>query len=143
MVDLQADDRPLDDGQFTLVVQPGGAVGEPWVQPAPTSWRSRRHSGSSGWSWCVVVRRGGRVGEAELAWPHELAPFFSLQLYDDPVRGSRGSPLSPSRRWAAGAASGRGRRRLPATSTDSSRIRPPSVQAASTAIGPSAAPGSK
>src|SRR6266536_3496237 len=37
MVDLQADDRPLDDGQFTLVVQPGGAVGEPWVQPALTS----------------------------------------------------------------------------------------------------------
>jgi hypothetical protein len=33
MVDLQADDRPLDDGQFTLTVEPGGAVGEPWVQP--------------------------------------------------------------------------------------------------------------
>src|SRR6266508_5121867 len=35
MVDLQADDRPLDDGQFTRRAAWLDREGEPWVQPVP------------------------------------------------------------------------------------------------------------
>jgi transposase len=37
VVDLQADQRALDDGQLVVVVQPVGPVGEPVMQPVPTA----------------------------------------------------------------------------------------------------------
>src|SRR6266508_2252518 len=67
MVDLQADDRPLDDGQFTLTVQPGGPVGEAWVQPVPGAGDRGAIAGRLGGRGVLWVRPGGRVGEAELA----------------------------------------------------------------------------
>src|SRR5512142_840109 len=35
VVDLQMDQRPLDNWKFTVVVGPGPAVGQPRVQPLP------------------------------------------------------------------------------------------------------------
>jgi hypothetical protein len=56
VVDLQADQRALDDGELALVVEPAGAVGEPGGAAGPSCWPPRCRSGWSG-SWSAVGAR--------------------------------------------------------------------------------------
>src|ERR1039457_7034815 len=82
MVDLQADQGAFDDGQVAVVVKPGGAVGEPGMQPVPGP--CQRGAVPGGCRRCRDRRRGpgGRVGEGELpavpagAAPGPRAPFW-------------------------------------------------------------------
>ncbi len=66
VIDLEADQRAVDDGQVAVVVEPGGAVGEPGVQPVP----GVRHGGAvPGGLGAGGHRRGGparRVSELEV-----------------------------------------------------------------------------
>lgn len=51
VINLEADQRALDDGQRAVVVEPAGAVGQPGMQPIPTGGDRRAVAGG--------VRAGG------------------------------------------------------------------------------------
>ena len=64
VVDLQADQRALDDGQLAVVVQPAGPVGEPGMQPVPAAGhrgaaaaRRRCSSRSAAFSSSALAKR--------------------------------------------------------------------------------------
>jgi hypothetical protein len=65
VVDLQADQRALDDGELALVVEPAGAVGEPGVQPVPAA--GRRGAVAGGLGRGLRLGPGGRVAQGKLA----------------------------------------------------------------------------
>ena len=98
VLDLQADQGALDDGEVAVVVEPAGAAGQPGVQPVPAARLGRCRSGWSPW-WCGAAA---------------------------PARCPACRSGTPGRAWAGGRSSPVARGGFGSRSTRSERIRPSS-----------------
>jgi hypothetical protein len=67
VIDLQADQGSLDDRQRAVVIEPGGAVGEPGVHPVPRGSHRRPVPGRHRCRGDLRVRACRRIGEGHLA----------------------------------------------------------------------------
>ncbi len=91
VIDLQADQGAFDDGQFAVVmIFPGGAVGEPGMQPVPGLGHGGAIPGGLGGGGHRGNEPAGLIGQLELpavpGWPAPAAPPWRRREVQHPVR---------------------------------------------------------
>jgi hypothetical protein len=83
VTDLQPDQGSVDDGQVPIVIEPGGAVGQPRVQPVPCLRFGGAVAGGERARGDLRGRPRARVGQRQ--FPAVLArPAFGLSLATSP-----------------------------------------------------------
>jgi hypothetical protein len=101
VVDLQADQRALDDGQLAVVVQPAGPVGEPGMQPVPAA--GHRGAAAAHLRPAAAALPAARRSPPR-PWPSASATYpgqpaeRSAHLRPPSTRGRRLQPLHPAPR---------------------------------------------